>query len=94
LNGWHDDVLGGLEISVNIANERAGIPKDHDITIIEMLKKGLIDFSMFMLKLFSIESKIATDPTVELLKFRIRYNGEPLPMPHMEDLVMMNLQKK
>jgi protease-4 len=84
------DVLGGLETAINIAKERAGIPKDHDITIIEMPKKGLIDFGKFMPKLFGIEAQIASDPTVELLKFRIRHNGEPLPMLQMEDLDMMN----
>jgi protease-4 len=84
------DVLGGLETAINIAKERAGIPKDHDITIIEMPKKGLIDFSMFMPKLFGVEAKIASDPTVEILKFRLQHNGEPLPMLPIEDLDMMN----
>jgi protease-4 len=84
------DVLGGLETAINIAKERAGIPKDHDITIIEMPKKGLIDFSKFMPKLFGIEIKTAIDPTVELLKFRIQHNGEPLPMLPMEDFDIIN----
>jgi protease-4 len=83
------DVLGGLETAINIAKERAGIQKDQSITIIEMPKKGLIDFSQFMPKLFGIETKIATDPTIELLKFRLKYNGEPLPMLPMEDMDMM-----
>jgi protease-4 len=81
------DVLGGLETAINIAKERAGISKDHDITIVEMPEKGLLDFSRFMPKLFGIETKIASDPTVELLKFRIQHNGEPLPMLPIEDLV-------
>ena len=81
------DVLGGLETAINIAKERAGISKDHDITIVEMPEKGLLDFSMFMPKLFDIETKIASDPTVELLKFRIQHNGEPLPLLPTEDLV-------
>ncbi|MCX6122725.1 MAG: signal peptide peptidase SppA [Ignavibacteriales bacterium] len=84
------DVLGGLETAINIAKERAGIPKDHDLTIIEMPRKGLIDFSKFIPKLFGIENNIASDPTVELLKFRLRHNGEPLPMLPLEDLDMMN----
>jgi protease IV len=83
------DVLGGLETAINIAKERAGIQKDQSVTIIEMPKKGLIDFSMFMPKLFGIETKIATDPTIELLKFRLKHNGEPLPMLPMEDMDIM-----
>ena len=84
------DVLGGLETAINIVKERAGISKDQDITIIEMPRKGLIDFGMFMPKLFGIAVKSASDPTVELLKFRLQHNGEPLPMLQMEDLDMMN----
>jgi protease-4 len=87
------DVLGGLETAINIAKERAGISKDQDITIIEMPKKGLIDFSMFMPKLFGIEAKTSSDPMIELLKFRIQHNGEPLPMLPMEDMDMMNPAK-
>jgi hypothetical protein len=44
---------------------------------------------MFMPKLFGIEAKTASDPTVELLKFRMQHNGETLPMLQMEDLGMM-----
>ncbi|MGD0589331.1 MAG: signal peptide peptidase SppA [Bacteroidota bacterium] len=87
------DMLGGLETAVNIAKERAGIQKNQSVTIIEMPKKGLIDFSMFMPKLFGIETKIATDPTIELLKFRLKHNGEPLPMLPMEDMDMMKQSK-
>jgi protease-4 len=87
------DVLGGLETAINIAKDRAGISKDQDITIIEMPKKGLIDFSMFMPKLFGIEAKTTSDPTVELLKFRIQHNGEPLPMLQMEDMDIINPAK-
>ena len=84
------DVLGGLETAITIAKERAHIPADQDITILEMPEKGLIDFSRFTPRLFGIEANISNDPTVELLKFRLRHNGEPLPMLPLEDLDMMN----
>jgi protease-4 len=84
------DVVGGLETAINIAKERAHIPKDDEVTLIEMPKKGWIDFSKFMPKLFGIETKTASDPTIELLKFRIQHNGEPLPMLPMEDIDMMS----
>jgi protease-4 len=85
------DVLGGLSTAVDIAKERAGIPKDQEVTIVEMPKKGLIDFSMFAPKLFGIETKTASDPTIELLKFRLEHNGRPLPMLPMEDIDLMNM---
>jgi protease IV len=84
------DILGGLEMALNIAKERAHISKDQDVTIIEMPKKGMLDFSMFMPKLFGIETNSASDPTIELLKFRLQHNGEPLPMLPLENLDMMN----
>jgi len=80
------DILGGLETAVNIAKERAGIPKGQDVTIVEMPKKGLFDFSKFAPKFFGIETKALSDPTIELLKFRLKHNGEPLPMLPMEDI--------
>lgn len=83
------DVLGGLETAINIAKERAGIPKDQDVTILEMPKKGLFDFSVFVPKLFGTEIKTVTDPTIDLLKFRLKHNGEPLPMLPMEDMEMV-----
>jgi protease-4 len=87
------DVLGGMETAINIAKERAGIQKDQDVTIIEMPKKELIDFSMFMPKLFDIETKTVADPAIELLKFRLKHNGEPLPMLPTEDFDMMGQSK-
>jgi protease IV len=87
------DMLGGLEKAINIAKERAGIQKDQDATIVEMPKKGLIDFSMFAPKLFGIETKIVADPTTELLKFRLKHNGESLPMLPMEDLDLAGQSK-
>ena len=84
------DIIGGLETAINVAKERAGIPKDQEIRIIEMPKKGLFDFSMFAPKLFGFEVKTATDPTIELLKFRLQHNGEPMPMLPLEDMDMMS----
>jgi protease IV len=84
------DVLGGLETAINIAKERSNIPKNQEVSIIEMPKKGIFDLSKFMPKLIGIEANTASDPTIELLKFRLRHNGEPLPMLPMEDYDIIN----
>jgi len=84
------DVLGGLETAISIAKERAGIAKNQEVTLIETPKKGLFDFNQFMPKLFGIEMKTASDPTVELLKFRLKHNGEPMPMLPLEDVIELN----
>jgi protease IV len=83
------DVLGGLETAINIAKERAGIPKCQEVTLVEMPKKGLFDFSIFASKHLGIETKVLNDPAIELLKFRLKHNGEPMPMLPMEDIDMM-----
>jgi protease-4 len=83
------DIIGGMETAISIAKERAGIPKDQEVTIVEMPKKGLFDFSILMPKLFGVGTTSLSDPVVELLKFRLQHNGEPMPMLPLEDVMMM-----
>jgi protease-4 len=84
------DVLGGLETAINIAKERANISKDQEVTIVEIPKKRLFDFNVFMPRLFGYESKISTDPIIDQLKFRLQHNGEPMPMLPLEDAIGIN----
>ena len=74
------DALGGLEQAITIARQRAGIKSDVPVTIVEMPKPGFVDFSMFIPRLIGIEQMIAEDPLIEHLKFRLRHNGQPLPL--------------
>ncbi len=80
------DVLGGLETAIAIAKEKAGIAKNQEVTIIEMPKKGLFDTNQLMPKLIGIETTIASDPTIDMIKFRLKHNGEPLPMLPLGDM--------
>lgn len=86
------DVIGGMETAIAIAKERAGIPKEQKVTLVEMPKKGWFNFSSLMPKLFSIETKVASDPTVDLLKFRLQHNGTAMPMLPLEDAVQITVQ--
>jgi protease-4 len=83
------DEIGGLETAIRIAKERSGISSDQEVTILEMPKKGMFDFSGLMPSIFSVESKVLSDPTVDVLKFRIQNNGKPLLMLPLEDVVSM-----
>jgi protease-4 len=74
------DVLGGLEDAIRIARERAGIQQDEPVTIVEMPKPGLMDFSSFMPRLIGVTQAISEDPTIEQLKFRLQHNGKPIPL--------------
>ncbi len=86
------DVLGGLETAINIAKEKAGIPKEQEVTIIELPKKGLFDFSTFAPRLFGFESEVKENPLLEQIKFRLQHNGQPLPMLPLEDCEMFPLE--
>lgn len=81
------DVLGGLETAIMIAKEKAGIPKDQEVRIVELPKPNLFDPNIFKPKLFGIEYQ--KDEFIELLKFRLKHNGRPLPMLPMEDMGML-----
>jgi protease-4 len=79
------DVLGGLETAINIAKERAGIPKGDEIDILALPKPGFINFSQFIPKIIGVESG-KKDPLLEHLKFRLQHNGQPMPVLPVEDI--------
>ena len=81
------DVLGGLETAIMIAKEKAGIPKDQEVKIVELPKPDLFNPNIFKPKLFGV--KYQEDEFIELLKFRLKHNGEPLPMLPMDDMGML-----
>lgn len=82
------DVLGGLETAVEIAKERAGL-KNETVQIIEMPKKGFFDFKAFVPKLIGVETPITNNQLLEQLKFRLQYNGKPMPMIPLEETDML-----
>jgi protease-4 len=79
------DVLGGLEVAIGIAKEKAGIPKGDEINILSLPKPGFINFSQFIPKIIGMESG-KKDPLVEDLKFRLQHNGQPMPVLPVEDI--------
>jgi protease IV len=72
------DVLGGLETAIQIARDRAGIPHEQDVNIVEYPEKGWIDMSFLQPKLFGV--RVEDDPTLNYVKFRLQHNGQPMPM--------------
>jgi protease-4 len=79
------DVLGGLETAVDIAKEKAGIPRMQEVTILELPKTGLIDFSRFIPRFFGFEIK-EKDPVLAHLQFVLAHNGQPMPILPLEDI--------
>ncbi len=80
------DVIGGLEDAIRIARQRAGIGDDEDVTIVEMPRPGLFDFSGFVPRLLGIQQSAAEDPLTQQLKFRLSHNGEPLPIMPLDEI--------
>lgn len=79
------DVLGGLEIAIDIAKKRAGIPSTDEINILQLPRPGFINFNQFIPKLVGLETK-QQDPLMEHLLFRLRHNGQVMMVLPLEDI--------
>ena len=79
------DILGGLATAIDIAKAKAGIPRSQEVTILELPKKGLIDFSQFIPRVIGLELK-EKDPALEHLQFLLARNGQPMPVLPLEDI--------
>lgn len=84
-NGLVDE-LGGLETAIDIAKEKAGLAKDETVKIIEIPKKGWFNAGAFVPKLFGFQTVPATDKTIDMVKFRLEFNGKPLPLVPLDDV--------
>lgn len=78
------DVLGGLQTAIQIAKNKAGICPKMDVEIVEYPEKGLFDMSIFMPKLLPIS--IEDDPVLQHIKFRLKHNGEPMPIMPIDEI--------
>jgi protease-4 len=72
------DVLGGMETAIMIAKEKAGIPPDEDVDIVQLPEPELFNPAMFTPKLFGVES--SRNEALEHLEFRLEHNGEVMPL--------------
>ena len=78
------DVIGGLETAIQIARERAGIAPEEEVKIVELPRLGWFDFGLFQPKLSPIS--LEDDPVLNHLIFRLKHNGEPMPILPLEDM--------
>ncbi len=84
------DVLGGLDVAVSVAKARAGIPRGQEVTFVEIPPPGLFNLQALLPKFVGIEVGNAPepDPMLEQIKFRIKHNGEPIPLLPLEFIEM------
>ena len=73
------DVLGGLDKAIKIALQKTNLTNS-EYEIIEMPEREWFDLNSFLPSFLRIEQKIVEDPFIKDLKFRLQYNGIPMPL--------------
>ena len=73
------DVLGGLDEAIKIALQKANLTNS-EYEIIEMPERKWFDLNAFLPSFLRIEQTIIEDPFIRDLKFRLQYNGVPMPL--------------
>ena len=77
------DVLGGLDVAIKIALQKTNLTNS-EYEIIEMPEPEWFDLNSLLPSFLRIEQKIVEDPFIRDLKFRLQYNGIPMPMLPLE----------
>ncbi len=72
------DRLGGLDLAVALARERAGLKPDEEVTIEEVPGAGLFDPALLRFGLPDISTK--QEQIRQSIQFLIDHNGQPIPM--------------
>ena len=86
------DSLGGLDVAIGIARDRAGIDPDEEIRIIEYPAPSLFNPSILtpsLVKVFGGEVTLDEEEwtPLEELYFRLEHNGRAMPMLPTDDIV-------
>lgn len=79
LNNGLVDVLGGLDTAIKIALQKSGL-LNKEYEIIQLPEPGWFDLSSLLPDIFRIKQKVSEDQFIRDLKFRLQYNGIPMPL--------------
>lgn len=82
------DTLGGLETAIMIAREKAGIPKDAEVTIVELPKPQLFSPDILQPKLINTNNDYIE--FIRYLKFFSEHNGDALLIMPLEQILTIN----
>jgi protease-4 len=77
------DILGGMSEALDIAVNKAGL-SEKEYKVKEYPPAPLFNFSQFMPKIPGF--RLEEESTVKNIKFRLQYNGIPLPVVPLEDM--------
>ncbi|MGQ9817434.1 MAG: signal peptide peptidase SppA [bacterium] len=81
------DTLGGLETAIMIAREKAGIPKDAEITIVELPKPPILSPNILQPKLMNVNNDYLK--LMHYLRFFSEHNGDALMIMPLEDIMIL-----
>jgi len=79
------DTIGGLETAITIAREEAKIPRDEEITILELPEAKLLPPELFQPRLIGIEDNYME--FIRYLKLYAEHNGMAMPMMGIEEIM-------
>jgi protease-4 len=77
------DIIGGMPDAIDIAVNKAGL-KGKDYEVKEYPPAGLFNFSSFLPKIPFMQ--VEEDPMIKNLKFRLQFNGIPMPVMPIEQM--------
>lgn len=80
------DVLGGLERAIALAKDRAHLPIEEEVTIVEIPRPGLFDASGFVPRLLGLDIPLRDDTVMRHLRFLADHNGQPLLVMPMDEI--------
>lgn len=79
------DLIGGMELAINIAAEKAGLKKG-EYKFIEVPEQELFNIQSFMPSLLPFSTEAAEEnPIIRNLKLRMSHNGKPLLMMPLDE---------
>ncbi len=84
------DMIGGLSTAVKVAEERAGLTGE-EYELVEYPPRSWFNFGNFIPWLLGIEEKMQDekDPVIEDIKFRLKHNGQPMPIIPISDVDLL-----
>jgi protease-4 len=87
------DQLGGLDVAIDVAKQKAGI-EGVPTNIVEYPRLGLFDADLLRPQLLGIGARVpdqleATNSASDYLRFRIEHNGEPLLLMPMDQALRL-----
>jgi protease-4 len=77
------DILGGMTMALDVAVNKAGLTGD-EYEVKEYPPAPLFNFSLLMPKIPGL--RIEEEPIIKNIKFRLQYNGIPMPILPLEEM--------